>query len=335
MSTYPVGKRVVLSPADAVSRRASIRAVLEGTTPLGQIGVVNADPLGTTSEGDPLAYFECMPNLTRWYCYFWPLVSGNRQVVTRIHANQWTGNDNLLVYQTGHNQRFFIEPQVNQRAFVRRMFNEVSCDVLLISPALQGENQGFMPLIGKAANDTNGHQYLFEDAGLAPPTGTPLRYWLDGTIGAIDWMIAQHGPYDKIIAAGLSGGGQMTSLLAAIDPRITHSYSIAGSSPFGERPMGHDNEQMEGVLALGVDYPDLYFMAAVDGAAGVTRPARFIYGSDDPIFNRTWETHWPATLDFARAHGFGTDMVEVHVDYTSAHDISEAVAQLIVTDVLI
>lgn len=64
---------------------------------------------------------------------------------------------------------------------------------------------------------------------------------------------------------GLSGGGWTTNLLAAIDTRISYSFSVAGSMPLYYRYGGSigDVEQYMPQLYRDVaGYPDLYVLGA-------------------------------------------------------------------------
>lgn len=57
-----------------------------------------------------------------------------------------------------------------------------------------------------------------------------MRYFLEPAVLSINYALEELG-YEHIIFMGLSGGGWTTTLMGAIDPRITLSMPIAGSIP--------------------------------------------------------------------------------------------------------
>ncbi|MEV4172913.1 hypothetical protein [Nonomuraea sp. NPDC049709] len=79
---------------------------------------------------------------------------------------------------------------------------------------------------------------------------------------------------------GLSGGGWTTTVYAALDPRVTRSYPVAGSLPFFLRPASPkpsptigDFEQTKAALpgfyaASSDDFLDMYVMASVGAGRG-------------------------------------------------------------------
>lgn len=73
--------------------------------------------------------------------------------------------------------------------------------------------------------------------------------------------------YSRVAMMGVSGGGWTTTLMAALDPRITHSYPTAGIVPWFLIPdaalPGMDTEQYLGALLDCANYEDQYVMAAV------------------------------------------------------------------------
>lgn len=98
-----------------------------------------------------------------------------------------------------------------------------------------------------------------------------LTFFLDPVAVALNHALTVHRP-TSVQMIGLSGGGWTTTVYAAIDPRVTRSYPVAGSLPFylrGAAPnvasSTGDWEQRRDTLpgfygAAG--YLDLYVMAA-------------------------------------------------------------------------
>jgi hypothetical protein len=91
-----------------------------------------------------------------------------------------------------------------------------------------------------------------------------LRLFLDPTIVSLNYLLQQN-KYKDVNMVGLSGGGWTTNLIAAIDPRIEYSFSVAGSTPLfyrGKSSIG-DIEQFIPQLYRDIaGYPDLYILGA-------------------------------------------------------------------------
>ncbi len=73
------------------------------------------------------------------------------------------------------------------------------------------------------------HPLLFEP-DYAPPTGSPIRYFLDTTLQSLNYLESSTA-FSEVDMLGLSGGGWTTTLYAAVDPRIVRSFPVAGSIP--------------------------------------------------------------------------------------------------------
>jgi hypothetical protein len=101
---------------------------------------------------------------------------------------------------------------------------------------------------------------------------SPLQYFLDTPIVALNTFLAQNPAPTSITAMGVSGGGWTVTLLAALDTRIGRSVQIAGTLPLPLRN-SHVNEhgdweqRLPGLTAGEgqLDYLDLYLMGADGG----------------------------------------------------------------------
>eukprot|EP00913_Durusdinium_trenchii_P028733 g26948.t1 len=91
-----------------------------------------------------------------------------------------------------------------------------------------------------------------------------LRFFLEPVIKTINYAMNTLG-YERILMAGLSGGGWTTTLAAAVDPRIELSVPIAGSLPCDFRKKSFDFEQFcDSQWARIGNYTALYVLASLE-----------------------------------------------------------------------
>jgi len=94
----------------------------------------------------------------------------------------------------------------------------------------------------------------------------PLNFFMEPIAVALNYVTKEHN-YKQIVMTGISGGGWSTILYAAIDPRISLSYPVAGSVPFFLRDVDWgDWEQNVTDLYRIADYPELYILALMERA---------------------------------------------------------------------
>jgi alpha-beta hydrolase superfamily lysophospholipase len=126
--------------------------------------------------------------------------------------------------------------------------------------------------------------------------------------------------YRSVAMVGLSGGGWTTTLAAALDPRISKSFPVAGSSPPDIAPAGvwPEFEQSDPALYARFSYLDLYTL----GAAGRgRRQLQILNEYDDCCFaGRGAESYSAAVAARARRLGGRYDLL---IDSThSRHQLS-------------
>ena len=98
-----------------------------------------------------------------------------------------------------------------------------------------------------------------------------FRFFLDPVLSGINHMKKYYSYNDKITIIGLSGGGWTTTVYAALDPRITLSYPVAGSLPLylrGLKETGSggsigDIEQQRTEFYKIANYLDLYILGSI------------------------------------------------------------------------
>ena len=169
-----------------------------------------------------------------------------------------TRNNRLVILNPGHTCTLKTDPSQEHgyrleetiAGLVRTGF-----DVLAI----------FMPHVSETGCDLDHCKIInvIPGPGNQPPA-FGLRYFLEPEIVSLNYLL-QHTTYQNINMVGLSGGGWTTNLLAAIDPRIKYSFSVAGSMPLYYRYGGSigDIEQFLPQLYRDIaGYPDLYVLGA-------------------------------------------------------------------------
>lgn len=335
--SFLIAEPVVTTPSAGLIVRQSIINTISGGGPISPPSPILSD--GSCCDANALGYFGREPEFKTWMTWGWGFGGAPLGMYARTYFAAFENSTCLLVYHGGHGQGFFSSSEafspVTTRDFIRRAVNELGCDVVLSSMPLTGENAGYMPRVGITNPDN--HAIIGTQPQHAPPAGTPLRYFIEPAIGSITYALSRRS-YDKIIMAGISGGGWTTTLVAAIDTRITHSYAIAGSVPFANRTNGTspegDWEQYEGTRALGIDYHDLYFLGTIDASGTPNRRVGLLYnGLDGCCFKAPPVNDFaPWVVNYARQNGFGPLRVFVdpikadHLIYPSHQDaiISDA-----------
>ena len=162
---------------------------------------------------------------------FVPTNSGTRLVI--YHA----GHDGYIpIYYTQPDYQEI--PGYNSGDLVRKLVENGYTVVSIAMPFLQQGHSGYLP----TPNGTINH----------------LRFFVEPTIRIIN----QFTNATKVFMTGISGGGWTTTLVAALDTRITVSAPTAGSLPFYIVPQPRDWEQFLPGLPVTCDYTNLYVMAA-------------------------------------------------------------------------
>lgn len=273
----------VTTAAEAITKRAALRTAIFGSdAPLGIEGASNA-------QASALApYLNATPTMG-WYLQFNQTAGSLGSVHWKGWWAQFTGNTKLAIICAGHNAGFVgvsgdASPQLLARSLVTAGF-----DILLCPMPLMGENAAFTgSLPGLNLNDKHGYLYAIPQT-----TGNGLKYFLGPHLALLDFATADPTwgkAYSKIAVSGMSGGGWTSTMLAALDPRITHSYPVAGSVPLAYQDAGsYDAEQ----LNPGADYLDLYAMSVAETGR---RNFLLYNGKDSCCFRRDQVYPWGAAL---------------------------------------
>lgn len=242
------------------------------------------------------------------------------------------GSTRLMIHHAGHGGGFFpatVSPGVVE--LIRRLAAE-GVDLVLLCMPMDGDNFLYrtwanIPFVNLDGSYHNAHDDFGSRPDLQPPDGSGLQYFIAPIIGALDYVLALRA-YDRQSASGLSGGAWAATVTAAIDPRITHLYAVAGSIPMAYRfdnpVILGDWEQLLVGIYPGLDYHDLYLMTVAEAG----RRAIFLHTvTDSCCFDGTLvktfapELEWYAeqagfsSLSFVYAEGvYGHDIFPVHQD---------------------
>lgn len=242
------------------------------------------------------------------------------------------GNGKLLVYQGGHDGDFVVAKELFA-FFLKNGFAVLALSMPLETPNNQPIVE--LPGIGKI-------QLVFHDQLklLKMKSGHPVQLFLTPITICLNHL--QPLGYQSIYMTGVSGGGWTTTTYAALDPRITRSYPVAGSLPLHLREdrdrsnSAHraadwgDYEQAIPELHAIANYLDLYILSSF----GEGRKQLQILNKYDPccLAGESFRTYESVVNDRVRALGGGT--FAVYLDTKNAyHSISHNALDVMLNDI--
>lgn len=195
-----------------------------------------------------------------------------------------TPNNKVILYHQGHGGDF-----IRSKEQIKQLIDKGYTVFAFCMPLLGLNNQPTIdvPRIGKlklSNHDTM--KFLF------PENGHPIQYFIEPVVIILNY-IEENFDYNSISMIGISGGGWTTTLAAAVDTRIKHSFPVAGSYPIylrsnAGRDWG-DYEQNNPALYNTVNYLDLYIL----GSYGKGRSQLQIINKFDPccFAGIKWKTY--------------------------------------------
>ncbi len=232
------------------------------------------------------------------------------------HFHPKKSNKKLIVYHQGH-RGDFIKGINTIKAFLEKGYAVMGVSM----PLLGMNNQPVVTLerFGRFHVTKHAHLKLLEN---------PISFFLEPIAVALNHT--QSYKYKKIHMIGISGGGWTTTLYAAIDPRILHSYPVAGSFPLylrsdSGRDWG-DYEQTLPDLYKIANYPELYIMASFGKCR---RQLQILNKYDSCCFaGIKYRTYENAVSQAVKR--LGTGKFEIYLDDThKEHKISDEVLQVV------
>jgi hypothetical protein len=174
---------------------------------------------------------------------------------------------------------------------------------------------------------TAAHETLF--ATVRPAAGSPMKFFLEPITASLNYLERRSSEdgfprYTAFHMAGLSGGGWTTTIYAALDPRITLSFPVAGTLPLYLRSGGSvgDVEQTLPEFYRIAGYPDLYVLGSFGAGR---RQVQILNRRDDCCFGapqhsgpvpyddalRTYERQVQDRLHALRAGAFRLEIDEM------------------------
>jgi hypothetical protein len=167
-------------------------------------------------------------------------------------------NNKLMIFHQGHGGDFY-ESKNEIKYFIDRGYSVVAFSM----PLLGMNSKPIANIGGKTGRiKLSTHNQM---SYLAPKNGHNVRYFIDPVVRALNYLNSKY-KYNKISMLGISGGGWTTTLVSAVDTRISMSFPVAGSLPIylrSKRDWG-DYEQSIPELYQKISYLELYILASSD-----------------------------------------------------------------------
>lgn len=195
---------------------------------------------------------------------------GANSIAYLLYPKELSHND-LIIYHNGHND-YLYDGKKQIRFLLDRGY-----PVLMFSMPIAGMNsEPVIMLDGKEEKYVNHDKFEL----LESDKFSPISYFVEPIAVSLNFIDKNFG-YTNYHMIGISGGGWTTVIYPAIDQRISHATSVAGSIPLElrtlERDMG-DYEQRLPELYRIANYYDLYVLASF----GTDRKLTQVFNSNDP-----------------------------------------------------
>ena len=230
-------------------------------------------------------------------------------------------NNKLVIYHHGHDGDFIKGLEIIESLIAEQY------SVLAFSMPLVGQNN--QPIIeherfGKIKLSSHNHLSLLKTENF-----NPIKLFFEPITSSINYVDSNF-DFESYSMIGISGGGWTTILYSALDERISHSFSVAGSYPLflrSEIRNFGDYEQSDLNLYSKTNYLELYIL----GASGNNRSQTQIFNENDPCcFSGTAAE----TFDYLiqeKLQDIGTGKFEIYIDKShKEHKISEESLKLII-----
>jgi hypothetical protein len=183
------------------------------------------------------------------------------------HFHPIHGNGRLFIYHAGHNWRGFIGDDVDG--------NNQGQNPGLVIPALLKEGFSVLafdmpiytsyPLPRVSLPWTTEIMTIDSHPLIFSYLERPFSFFFEPVVVALNYVQDNY-DYKSVYMTGFSGGGWMSSLYPALDPRIERSYAVAGSEPnylrIGYEGLGDAEQDDNGFYRI-ANYKEFYTMSAL------------------------------------------------------------------------
>ena len=238
------------------------------------------------------------------------------------HFRPIKSNDKLIVYHEGHDGDFILGKKTIE------FFLDKGYSVMAFSMPLLGMNNNpvaDLKSFGKV-NLTSHNYFYFLDSN----NFSSIKFFVEPIAISLNY-IEKNFDYSSISMIGISGGGWTTTLYSAIDPRISRSYSVAGSLPTYLRKFGEVGDYEESLPELYniANYLELYILSSY----GNNRKHLQVLNKFDSccfagISYKTYEKEVESAMS-----NLGNGSFKIYLDDThKEHKISDNALNIIISD---
>lgn len=203
-------------------------------------------------------FYSDIPSLDRIDKLIVGMEHGFEATVYFFHSQK--SKKQLAIYHAGHEGSF----GTGKKSIATLI--ESGFDVLALTIPVGGENNSPKVNVGGfgVIHFSSHKQFPL----LETKSFSPLKLFFHPVAASINYAQKEYG-YKSAVMLGLSGGGWVTTVYAAIDPRIRRSYPVAGSLPLYlrshvPRDWGDYEQNHVGLLRI-ANYLELYVLGALGG----------------------------------------------------------------------